>query len=84
MRRRSIFDSEEPIEEEKKPKIKTKKTKMIKVEIDNYNVRSGPGFEFYTKGFIAPGTYNIVEEQNGFGKLEDDLGWVFLEKLTAL
>ena len=83
MRRRSIFDSEEPIEE-KKPKIKTKKTKMIKVEIDNYNVRSGPGFEFYTKGFIAPGTYTIVEEQNGFGKLEDDIGWVFLEKLTTL
>lgn len=57
---------------------------MIKVEIDNYNVRSGPGFEFHTKGFIAPGVYNIVEEQNGFVKLEDDLGWVFLEKLTAL
>ena len=84
MRRRSIFDSEEPIVEEKKPKIKTKKTKMIKVEIDNYNLRTGPGFEFKSKGFIAPGTYTIVEEQNGFGKLEDDLGWVFLEKLTTL
>lgn len=84
MRRRSIFDSEEPIVEEKKPKIKTKKMKTIKVEIDNYNVRSGPGFEFSTKGFIAPGVYNIVEEQNGFGKLEDDLGWVFLEKLTTI
>ena len=84
MRRRSLFDSEEPIVEEKKTKTKTKKTKMIKVEIKNYNVRCGPGFEFYTKGFIAPGTYTIVEEQNGFGKLEDDLGWVFLEKLTIL
>ncbi len=66
----------EPKEKEKE-KPKEKRT-LILVKTPVLNIRSGPGFEHPSKGFIPVGQHEVTEIKDGFGKLADETGWVYL------
>ena len=56
----------------------------VKVSVTELRIRSGPGTDTDSKGFIAPGVYTIVEEADGqgakrWGKLKSGAGWISLD-----
>ena len=55
------------------------KSYLVRVEIRNLNIRRGPGTSYGSNGFLPPGVYTIVDEQNGFGKLKSGAGWISLD-----
>lgn len=59
----------------------------VKVSVTELRIRSGPGTDTDSKGFIAPGVYTIVEEANGpgaskWGRLKSGAGWISLDYAT--
>ena len=59
----------------------------VKVSVTQLRIRSGPGTDTESKGFIKPGVYTIVEESNGpgakhWGKLKSGSGWISLDYAT--
>lgn len=59
----------------------------VKITASDLNIRSGPGTNYSTKGFIKPGVYTIVAESSGtgatkWGKLKSGTGWVSLDYCT--
>lgn len=63
------------------PATKTEEFKsyMVKVTSPALNVRSGPGMTYGTVSCIRDkGDYTIIEENNGWGKLETEIGWINL------
>lgn len=71
-----------------KPAEKIGTNFLVRVSIDDLNIRSGPGASFESKGFICPGAYTIVEEQTAgglqWGKLKSGAGWICLMYTTAI
>lgn len=58
---------------------------LIKVNIDNLNIREGAGTNYNKKGYIPRGTYTIVEVKNkNWGKLKSGLGWICLDYVETL
>lgn len=60
------------------------KAYTVKVSVTELRIRSGPGTDTDSKGFIAPGVYTIVEEANGpgaskWGRLKSGAGWISLD-----
>ena len=56
----------------------------VKVSVTELRIRSGPGTDTDSKGFIDPGVYTIVEEANGpgatkWGRLKSGAGWISLD-----
>lgn len=52
---------------------------LVKVTADALNVRSGPGTSYKVNQTITDqGTYTIVEEKNGWGRLKSNAGWICL------
>jgi hypothetical protein len=52
---------------------------LVKVTTDALNYRSGPGTNYKINGTIRDrGTYTIVEELGGWGKLKSGVGWISL------
>lgn len=52
-------------------------TFLVKVIVDDLNIRKGPGTNYPVAGRITnKGTYTIVSEQNGWGKLKSGAGWI--------
>ena len=52
---------------------------LVKVTADALNIRKGPGTNYAIVGCITDkGSYTIVEENNGWGKLKSDAGWINL------
>lgn len=51
----------------------------VRVDAENLFIRSGPGTDYASKGYIPQGVYTIVEEKNGFGRLKSGAGWISLE-----
>lgn len=52
---------------------------LVKVTADALNVRKGPGKGYAKTGCIRDkGTYTIVEERDGWGRLKSGVGWIFL------
>ena len=56
----------------------------MEVTAADLNIRSGPGTDTASQGFIAPGVYTIVEEADGpgaarWGKLKSGAGWISLD-----
>ena len=54
------------------------------MKITDLHIRSGPGTNYASKGFISPGAYTIVEESTGqgaalWGKLKSGKGWISLD-----
>lgn len=61
----------------------------VRITATDLNIRSGPGTNNASKGYIKPGVYTIVEESDGkgatkWGKLKSGLGWVSLDYCTKL
>ena len=59
----------------------------VKVSVTQLRIRSGPGTDTDSKGFIAPGVYTIVEESDGpgakkWGRLKSGEGWIALDYTT--
>lgn len=54
------------------------KNYRVRVTITDLNTRSGPGVSYASKGYIKPGVYTIIEENNGWGKLKSGAGWIKL------
>lgn len=53
---------------------------MVKVTVNALNIRKGPGTNYAIVGCITDkGSYTIVEENNGFGKLKSGVGWISLD-----
>lgn len=59
---------------------------LVKVEITNLNIRTGPGTNYEkTRTFIEPGIYTIVQtmagpgSKSGWGKLKSNVGWISLD-----
>lgn len=50
----------------------------VSITVNNLNIRQGPGVNYASNGFIKPGTYTIVEENDGWGKLLSGAGWIKL------
>ena len=52
---------------------------MIKVTASSLNIRKGAGTSYPVVGCIkGEGTYTIVAESNGWGKLKSGAGWISL------
>ena len=55
---------------------------LVRVSIKDLNYRKGPGTSYASYGYIEPGVYTIVEEQNGWGLLkayaDKRNGWIKL------
>lgn len=51
----------------------------VRVKTEDLFIRSGPGTDYASKGYIPQGVYTIVEEKNGFGRLKSGAGWIALE-----
>ena len=57
----------------------TFKPYMVKVTTGALNIRKGAGTNYAVVGCIRDfGTYTIVEEKNGWGKLKSGAGWISL------
>lgn len=53
---------------------------LATVTVDALNYRTGPGTNYKINGTIRDkGTYTIVAEQNGWGRLKSGAGWICLE-----
>lgn len=53
---------------------------LVEVTVDVLNIRAGAGTNYAIKGKITDhGTYTIVEEKNGFGRLKSGAGWIYLD-----
>lgn len=69
---------------------KTKSTSyLVKVNLSDLYIRTGPGTNYGKKGFIAKGVYTIIEEADGkgatkWGKLKSGAGWISLDYVTKL
>jgi hypothetical protein len=58
----------------------TSKSYSVRVTASALNIRKGPGTTYAISGCIKDkGTYTIVQEQNGFGKLKSGAGWIALK-----
>lgn len=60
------------------------KSYTVKITVTNLNIRSGPGTNNASKGYIKPGVYTIVSEATGqgatlWGKLKSGAGWISLD-----
>lgn len=61
----------------------------VRITVTDLNIRSGPGTNNTSKGYIKPGVYTIVEEADGkgatkWGKLKSGAGWVSLDYCKKL
>lgn len=64
------------------------KSYLVEVKAIDLNYRKGPGTNYDSYGFIKPGVYTIVDEQNGLGLLkayaEKRNGWISLNYTTKV
>ena len=59
--------------------INTLKSYKVKITANLLNVRSGPSMEYEVTRIVKKDDiYNIIDEQNGWGKLDSNLGWIAL------
>ncbi len=62
-----------------KPDANNGKSYVVRISIDDLNIRTGPGTEYPATGkFTGKGAFTIVETQNNWGKLKSGTGWIYL------
>ena len=71
------------------PKAETTfKPYLVKVTVSDLNYRKGPSTGYDSWGFITPGVYTIVDEQDGWGLLKAYAnkrnGWICLNYAKKL
>ena len=50
-----------------------------KVTVSDLNIRKGPGTNYdWTGAYTGKGTFTIVEQKNGWGRLKSGAGWISL------
>lgn len=71
--------------------VSTNKQYRVRVDIDDLNIREGPGTNYAKTGtFTGKGVFTIVAEAqgkgstHGWGKLKSGLGWISLDYATKL
>lgn len=77
----SVFDEDGNVVYPKVTEAPTNTFKpyMVKVTTGALNIRKGAGTNYAVVGCIRDfGTYTIVEEKNGWGKLKSGAGWISL------
>ena len=63
---------------------------MVKVSIDDLNIRKGPGTDYAVVGQTGVGVFTIVEEKSGtgsdggWGRLLSGAGWISLDYATRV
>lgn len=63
---------------------------VVRVSIDNLNIRKGPGTNYATNGVTGKGSFTIVAESSGqgsktgWGKLKSGIGWISLDYVTKV
>jgi hypothetical protein len=57
---------------------------LVQIKITDLNIREDATTKSKSKGYIKPGIYTIIEEENGFGKLKSGVGWVSLKYVIRL
>ena len=73
------------VKESEKAAEKEKEAYLVRVEIPDLNIRTGPGTHFARTGkYTGVGTFTIVEETDGlgaekWGKLKSGAGWIALD-----
>ena len=59
---------------------------LVRITISDLNYREGPSTAYPSYGYIEPGVYTIVDEQDGWGLLKayaaERNGWVKLSYTT--
>lgn len=69
----------ETADSKKQPTENTKDSYLVKVVVSALNIRSGAGMNYPIQGCIRDnGTYTIVEEKSGWGRLKSGVGWISL------
>lgn len=56
----------------------------VKVTAKDLNIRTGPGTNYKSKGYIKPGVYTIVQTSGKWGKLKSGAGWIHLDYAKRL
>ena len=51
---------------------------MVQVTTDHLEVRKGPGRGHQVTGRLCIGAFTVSEESDGWGRLENGLGWIDL------
>lgn len=60
-----------------KPTINEFKPYIVKIIVDELNIRTGPGVDNDKVGELKKGdAYTIIEEKNNWGKLKSGAGWI--------
>lgn len=80
-----IYPEQPKVEPKPQPTQKPTKTYvpgMYKVNVDELNIRSGPGTSYKVNGVIKDkGTYTIIETKNThWGKLKSGVGWISIHE----
>lgn len=75
-----------PTTQKPTPAPSTGKSYLVKVNVDNLNIRTGPGTNYPSVGKTGKGIFTIVEEARGqvnhrgtmgtWGKLKSGAGWI--------
>lgn len=55
------------------------KGRLVRVNINNLNIRSGPGTNYKRVGQTGQGIFTIVETSGSWGKLKSGAGWIALK-----
>ena len=57
----------------------------VRPKTTNVPIRTGPAKTYSAaRTFLQSGKYEIVEEKNGFGRLKNGSGWVYLKKVERV
>lgn len=56
----------------------------VRVTIKNLNIRSGPGTNYESRGYIKPGVYRIKSEKGIWLELYSGAGWISSKYVTKL
>ena len=70
------------LESAKKPEFKPIR---VRVDIDNLNIRTGPGVQYDTIGvYTGKGVFTIVEVINNWGRLKSGAGWICMDYVDII
>lgn len=65
--------------------LNTSETFKVRVDIDDLNIRKGPGMNYNKTGeFTGRGVFTIVETSGNWGRLKSPVGWICLDYAEKL
>ena len=63
---------------EKSSKPQTDENFQVRIDIDDLNIRTGPGVSYPKIGVTGKGVFTITEVKDGWGKLKSGIEWISL------